>query len=78
MKHMPRSTTKQSGIALILFLGVCILSGCVYWHCVWSKRFRGPRSNMSRTVNIGEGNLVKKKPSFGQKSLPIKKFLAQN
>jgi hypothetical protein len=52
------------GVALILFLGVCIISGCCYWHCVWSKRFRGPRSNMSRTVNIGEGNLVKKKPSF--------------
>ncbi|WP_374418929.1 hypothetical protein, partial [Stutzerimonas kunmingensis] len=27
MKHMPRSTTKQSGIALILFLVVLILGG---------------------------------------------------
>jgi photosystem II stability/assembly factor-like uncharacterized protein len=58
------STYTIIGVALILFLGVCIISGCLYWHCVWSKRFRGPRSNMSRTLDIAEGNLVKKKPSF--------------
>jgi hypothetical protein len=58
------STYTIIGIALILFLGVCIISSCLYWHCVWSKRFRGSRSNMSRTLDIAEGNLVKKKPSF--------------
>jgi anti-anti-sigma regulatory factor len=63
------STYTVAGVVLVLVLSLAMVVGCLYWRCVWVKSYRAKGSSGARTINVAEGNLVHKKPSFRKRLL---------